>query len=82
MLNPSVLIGTVMGAIFAAGVTALLFMGPEPRQEVYVMDVSNMRVVGQGCGSPRQQGRIYIAAEEDQLPGPSCEVVFELVAQD
>jgi hypothetical protein len=44
--------------------------------------VTEFKVVGQGCGTGEQRSRVYVAVEEDDLPGPDCEVVFEFVERD
>jgi hypothetical protein len=46
------------------------------------LDVTEFKVVGQGCGTGEQRSRVYVAVEEDDLPGPDCEVVFEFVERD
>lgn len=65
-----------------AGVLGLLVMGPAPESRPTLMDVSEYRVIGQGCGVGSQKLRTYIAVEEDNLPGPTCEVVSQLGAVD
>ncbi len=77
MLNPSVLIGSIGAGIFALGMGALVALGAPPESQ-RSLDVTQMRVVGQGCGDAEQRKRVFIAVEEDDLPGPSCEVVFTL----
>lgn len=82
MFNPSVALGSVMAAFFAAGATALTLMPAESGVLARSLDITDYRLVGQGCGVDRQKTRIYVAVEEDDLPGPACEIVFELVERD
>lgn len=73
---PELSMAAMMGVMVGVGVTGLAVTS-EP-----VMDVTSMRVVGQGCGDARQQERIFVAREESDLPGPKCDVVFELADRD
>lgn len=79
MLNPSIALGGGMAFIFAAGLVTLVSMGSPP-QVGRAIDVTEMNVVGVGCGEPAsdEATRIWVAREEDELPGPTCDIVFSL----
>lgn len=65
-------------AASVAGCVAI--QSPDPSR---LWDVTDYRVIGQGCGvTDEQRRRVYIAVEEDDLPGPDCEVVTELVERE
>ncbi len=81
MLNPSTAIGSVSALVFA-GAMAVLALVPFSSSTPRSLDVTSYRVVGQGCGDEHQRTRIYVAMEEDDLPGPACDIVFELVERD
>lgn len=75
----------VAGSLFAAGWGATLAVGGASVGQRLLhppRDVTDYRVVGQGCGKGDQRSQTYIAKEESDLPGPTCEVVFELAESD
>jgi hypothetical protein len=65
----------------AAGVAGGMEM-QEHRGNDRALAVTEYHVVGQGCGVGSERDRTYIAIEEDDLPGPECDIVFELVEPD
>lgn len=63
----------------AAGVAGGIVIGEERSQDTpRLVDVTEQRVIASGCGQGRQRERLYIAMEEDDLPGPTCETVRNL----
>lgn len=66
-----------MGVALVVGVAggmALEKARPQPR----TVDVTDKYVIGYECGDATQRDRIYVAVEEDDLPGPLCGSVHNL----
>jgi len=83
MRNGLAFFSIVAAAALSFGLGSEYGMDLTPVGQERSLDVTKMHVIGQGCGeTPEQKKRIYVALEEDDLPGPLCDIVFELAERD
>ena len=65
-----------MGVALAVGLAGgIVFEQQKPQPLPRLVDATEYGVVGIGCGSDEQYAKLFFAKEEDDLPGPRCDVV-------